>query len=112
VATAAGLRPATWGAGSTFSRRRVGRARSIIAFVGEFGQERGLPFLEGGELGPELLQLAVDLRHFGPRLPLPQVTVTTPGPDRVFDLAAEQPQPRVPCIAAGRYWSLPASIAA
>jgi len=37
----------------------------MIALVGMFGQERSPPFLEGGELGPELLQLAVD-HHCGP----------------------------------------------
>lgn len=63
----------------------------MIAFVdqfGQFGQERR-PLLEGGELGLELLRRAVDLRQLGPRLPFPQVTVTTPGRDRVLDLAAE-----------------------
>jgi len=44
--------------------------------------------IEGGELYAELLQLAVDLGQFGPRLPFSQVTVTTAGPDQVLDLAA------------------------
>jgi len=64
--------------------------------AGEFGDERRPPFLEGGELSPEMFQLAVDLRQFSPRLPFPQVSLTTPGPDQIFDLAAEQPQPWVP----------------
>ncbi len=68
----------------------------MITLLGEFGKERGPPFLEGGELSPELFQLAVDLRQFGPRLPFPQVSIATPGPDQILDLAAEQPQPRVP----------------
>src|ERR1700751_5374934 len=38
--------------------RRVSRSRWTISLPGEFGKERGPPFLEGGELGPELLQLA------------------------------------------------------
>ncbi len=41
----------------------------MITLAGEFGKERGLPFLEGGELSPELFQLVVDLCQFGPRLP-------------------------------------------
>src|SRR6516165_6898245 len=77
------------------SVRCVSRSRWTISLPGEFGEERCLPFLEGGELYPELLQLAVGLRQFGPRLPLSQVTVTIPGPDQVLDLAAQQPQPRV-----------------
>jgi len=68
----------------------------MLALLGEFGKERGPPFLEGGELSPELLQLAVDLCQFGPRLPLLQASITMPGPDEVLDLAAEQSQPRVP----------------
>ncbi len=34
----------------------------------EPGKERGPPFPEGGHLGAELLQLAVDARQLGPRL--------------------------------------------
>ena len=62
---------------------------------GKVGEERCPPFLEGGELYPELLQLAVGLRQFGPRLAFSQVTVTTPGADQILDLAAQQPQSRV-----------------
>jgi hypothetical protein len=40
----------------------------MITLLGELGQERGPPFVEGGELSPELFQLAVDLCQFGPRL--------------------------------------------
>jgi hypothetical protein len=68
----------------------------MVTLPGESGKERGPPFLEGGELSPELFQLAVDLCQFGPRLPFPQVSIATPGPDQILDLAAEQPQPRVP----------------
>jgi hypothetical protein len=64
--------------------------------LSEFGQERGPPFLERGELGPELFQLAVDPLQLGPRLPFPEVSLTMPGADQILDLAAEQPQPRVP----------------
>ena len=72
------------------------RSRLMITWLGEFGKERGPPFLKGGELSPELFQLAVDLCQFGPRLPFLQVSITMPGPDQILDLAAEQPQPRVP----------------
>jgi hypothetical protein len=34
----------------------------MIILPGEFGKERGPPFLEGGELSPELFQLAVSSR--------------------------------------------------
>jgi hypothetical protein len=34
----------------------------LLGEFGEFGEERGPPFLEGGELSPELFQLTVDLR--------------------------------------------------
>jgi hypothetical protein len=67
----------------------------MITMLGEFGKERGPPFLERGELSPELFQLAVDLRQFGPRLPFPQVSLTAPGTDQILDMATEQPQPRV-----------------
>jgi hypothetical protein len=68
----------------------------MITLPGEFGNKCRPPFLEGGELSPELFQLPVDLRQFGPRLPLPQASLTSLGPDQVLDLAAEQSQPRVP----------------
>jgi len=38
------------------------------ALLTEFGKEHGPPFLESGELSPELFQLAVDPCQFGPRL--------------------------------------------
>ena len=56
---------------------------------GDDSRAWGPPFLEGGNPGPELLQLAVNLRCFGPRLPFQQVTVTTPRRNQVLDLAAE-----------------------
>ena len=68
----------------------------MITLLGESGKERGPPFLECGELSPELFQLAVDLWQFGPRLPFLQVSITMTGPDQILDLAAEQPPPWVP----------------
>lgn len=68
--------------------RYVCRSCWTISLLGEFGQQRYSHFLEGGELYAELLQLAVGLGQFGPRLPFSQVTITTPGPDQVLDLAA------------------------
>src|SRR5581483_11535388 len=62
----------------------------------EFGPERGSSLLERGELSPELLQFAVDARQLGPRLPFPQVSLAMLDADESLDLAAEQPQPRVP----------------
>ena len=59
-----------------------------MRLLGEFGEQRYSPFLEGGELYAELPQLAVGLGQFGPRLPFSQVTVTTAGPDQILDLAA------------------------
>ena len=95
--TAASSRHAAVGtARSTSSPRRAGRSRLMIALPGECGKKRRPPSLEGGELSPELFQLAVDLCQFGPRLPFPQVSLTMPGPDQVLDLAPEQSQPRVP----------------
>ena len=61
----------------------------------EPGQERGPPFLEGGELGPELFQLAVDPCQFSPCPLFPQVGLTMQSLGEIFDLVAEQPQPRV-----------------
>jgi hypothetical protein len=55
------------------------------------GYTRGPPFPEGGELSTQLFQLAVD-----PRLLFPQVALAMQGPGEILDLAAEQPQPRVP----------------
>ena len=50
--TAASLRHAPrWGvARSTLSRRPTCRSRLMITLFGEVGNERGPPFLEGGEL--------------------------------------------------------------
>jgi hypothetical protein len=48
-----------------------------------------------------LFQLAVDPCQFGPRLLFSQVTLTVQGPGEIFDLAAEQPQPRVPMHCGG-----------
>jgi hypothetical protein len=64
--------------------------------LGEFGKERGPPFLKGRELSPELLQLAVDPVQLGPRLLFPEVSLTMPGADQLLDLTAEQPQLRAP----------------
>jgi hypothetical protein len=66
------------------------------SLLGEFGKERGPPFLKRRELGPELFQLAVDPLQLGPRLLFAEVSLTTPGADQILDLAAQQPQPRVP----------------
>ena len=87
------------------------RLSAPTSFLAELGKERGAPFLEGGELGAELSEFAVDAGQFGPCLLLADVPIAVQGPGEVLDLAAQQAQPRVPCIAAGRYWSLPASIA-
>ena len=82
-----------WGA----SRGGPGPAwHETRSLLGEFGQERGPPFLKGGELGPELFQLAVDPLQLGPRLLFPEVSLTTPGADQILDLTAEQSQPRIP----------------
>jgi hypothetical protein len=81
------------GRGHGRTARQVNPAESLPA---EFGQEHGAPFLEGGELSPELLQLAVNPCQFGPCLLFPQVPLTVQGLGEIFDLAAEQPQPRVP----------------
>jgi hypothetical protein len=72
--------------------RQVIRAESWLT---KFREEHGPPFLEGGELSPELFQLAVDPCQFGPYLPFPQVLLTVQGLGEIFDLGAEQPQPRV-----------------
>ena len=64
--------------------------------LGEFGQERGPPFLECRELGAELFQFAVDPLQLGPRLLFPEVSLTMADADQVLDLTAEQPQSRVP----------------
>ena len=74
----------------------------MITLLGEFGKERGPPFLEGGELSPELFQLAVDSRQLGPRLTFPEVSLTMPRADKILDLTAEQPQPRIPVYRATR----------
>src|SRR5580700_2114958 len=76
-------------------RSRGHEARSS-ALLGEFGKEGSPPFLECRELGPELFQLAVDPLQLSPRLLFAEVLLTTPGADQILDLAAEQPQPRVP----------------
>ena len=66
------------------------------ALLAELGKERGPPFPKGGELSTQLFQLAVDPRQLGPRLLFPQVALAMQGPGEILDLAAEQPQPRVP----------------
>jgi hypothetical protein len=97
---------------SALSRRRPRRSRLMITLLGEFGKEHGPPFLQGSELSPELLQVAVDLRQFGPRVPFPQVSITMPALTRSSTSRRSSRSHGFPCIAAGRYWSLPASIAA
>lgn len=79
----------------------AGREARSSALLVEFGKERGPPFLECRELGPELFQLTVDLLQLGLRLPFPEVSLTMPGADKIFDLAAEQPQPGVPVYRGG-----------
>ncbi len=74
----------------------AGRPTGLGRLLAEFGKEHGPPFLEGGELSPELFQLAVDPCQFGPRLLFPHVPFTVQGLGEIFDLAAEQPQPWVP----------------
>src|SRR5262249_47476765 len=49
----------------------------------------------------KLFQLAVDPCQFGPRLLFSQVPLAVQGPGELFDLAAEQPQPRVPMHCGG-----------
>jgi hypothetical protein len=66
-------------------------------------KECGSPFLECGELRPELFQLAIDARRLGASLLLPEVPFTELCLHEFLDLAAEQSQPRVPCIEPGRY---------
>ena len=68
--------------------------------VGEFGKERGPPFLECRELSPELFQLAVDPLQLGPRLPFAEVSLTMSGAD-VLDLRRSSRSHGFPCIAAG-----------
>jgi len=53
--------------------RQVNPAGSLLA---RFGKENGPPFLECGELSPELFQLTVDPCQFGPCLLFPQVPLT------------------------------------
>jgi hypothetical protein len=60
------------------------------------GVERGPPFLECGELSPELFQFAVDACQFGSRLSFSEVPLTMLSPHEFLNLAAKQPQPRVP----------------
>jgi hypothetical protein len=82
------------------------------AVLAEVGKERGAPFLEGGGLSPELFQLAVDLCQLGPRLLLPQVSLAMQGPARSSTSRRSSRSQGFQCIAAGRYCSVPASIAA
>src|SRR5258708_28388284 len=84
--------------GELKSASRSGWAGSLpwrVLFA-ELGKECGPPFPEGGELSTQLLQFAVDPHQLGPRLLFPQVALAMQGPGEIFDLAAEQPQPRVP----------------
>jgi len=66
--------------------------------LAEIGAELGSPILEFGQLGPQAPDLAVDARQLRPGLLFADVTVAAPGPGEGLDLAAEQSQPRVPCI--------------
>ena len=79
--------------------------------LSEAGAELGASLLERGQFGPEACYLAVDPRQLGPGLPVVDVAVAVGCPGEGLDLAAEQSQPRVPCIAAWRWYSVPASIA-
>jgi hypothetical protein len=99
-----------WGA---FEQLRSAVRSTLWAgsFLAELGKERAAPFLEGGELGAELFELAVDAGQFGPCLLLADVPIAVQGSGEVLDLAAQQAQPRVSVHRGGRYWSLPASIA-
>jgi len=72
------------------------QANPARALLAEFGKEHRPPFLEGRELNTKLFQLAVDPCQFGPRLLFSQVPLAGQGPGETFDLAAEQPEPRVP----------------
>jgi hypothetical protein len=56
------------------------------SFLAELGKECGAPFLEGGELGAELFELAVDAGQFGPCLLLADVPIAVQGPGEVLDL--------------------------
>ena len=82
------------------------------ALLAELGKERGPPFPEGGELSTQLFQLAVDPRQLGPRLLFPQVALAMQGLARSSTSRRSSRSHGFPCIAAGRYCSLPASIAA
>src|SRR6266699_62007 len=76
---------------------QLGRQRNPAgSLLAEFGKKHGPPFLEVGELRPELFQLAVDPCQLGARLLFPQVPLTVQGLGEILDLAAKQPQPRVP----------------
>jgi len=66
--------------------------------LSEIGAELGSLLLKFGQLGPQAPDLAVDARQLRPGLLLADVTVAVPGPGEGLDLAAEQFQPRVPCI--------------
>ena len=68
---------------------------SAGSFLAELGKERGASFLEGGELGAELFELAVDAGQFGPCLLLADVPIAVQGPGEVLDFATQQAQPRV-----------------
>jgi hypothetical protein len=60
-------------------------------FLGEFGEERGSPFLKRRELGPERLRLAVDPLQLCPGLLFPQIPLTMPAVDQILDLAPDTP---------------------
>ena len=90
----AGQRGGQAGPGGSSRLGHMHEARSS-ALLAEFGNERGPSFLERCDLGPELLQLAVDLLQLGPGLLFPQVPLTMPGANQILDLTAQQPQPRV-----------------
>jgi len=74
----------------------VGRVTAVASFARRVRKGARPPFSEGGELSTQLFQLAVDPRQLGPRLLFPQVALAMQGPGEILDLAAEQPQPRVP----------------
>ena len=68
-------RAAAAGAERTWRAGPAGHEVRASALLGEFGKEHGPPFLKRRELGPELLQLAVDPLQLGPRLLFPEVSL-------------------------------------
>ncbi len=74
----------------------MGRVTAVASLARRARKGARPAFPEGGELSRQLFQLAVDPRQLGPRLLFPQVALAMQDPGEILDLAAEQPQPRVP----------------